>query len=153
MLLGIQVRIGLLHQHSRESSERERRSQRANPVTGEALSVQPSGHPISISRNSGFEVRAAQEDVGPSRNVTWTGGEERQTTRLRTNSGPNVECMSSQNSVQVAAAPARLSWCLASNFSLPAPTVTPMSYLNQATVGVRQDEESAPEVASADFSR
>lgn len=98
-----------LHQHSLESSERERRSQRANPVTGEALSVQPSGHPISISRNSGFEVRAAQEDVGPGRNVTWTGGEEGQIARSRTSSGPRVECMSSQNSVQAEAVPTMLS--------------------------------------------
>ena len=46
-----------------------------------------------------------------------------------------------------------LSWCLASNLSLPPPTVSPLSYLNQATVGVGQQEEPLPVVASADFSR
>ncbi len=70
-----------------------------------------------------------------------------------TSSGPTVEYSSSQNSVQAVAVPTMLSWCLASNLSLPTPTVTPLSYLNQAAVGVGQQEKSPPVMASANLSR
>lgn len=66
---------------------------------------------------------------------------------------PRVECSRFQNRVQEIAAPPSWFWCFASNFKRPAPTVTPISYLNHTAVGVGQDEESPPEVARANFSR
>ena len=130
-----------------------RRSQGANPITGKALSVQPSGHPITNSRNCGFKVSAAHEQVGPGRNVTWTWGEEGQIARSFVISAPNVACSKSQNRVQAIAAPPSWAWFFTSNRSAPAPIVTPCSYLNHTAVGVGQQKESAPEVASADLSR
>ena len=42
-----------------------RRCQAANPVTDELLSVQPSGHPWSISPKRGFKIRTGIEQAAP----------------------------------------------------------------------------------------
>ena len=69
---------------SRESSERERCSQRANAVADEAepidAELQPVGHPISHSTKAGFkrrrEVRRGFEEDGPA-GIGGAWGEER----------------------------------------------------------------------------
>lgn len=56
-------------EHSRERRVRIRRCQAANPVTREALSVHPAGHPWSISPKRGFKLRASSEESSPSLEV------------------------------------------------------------------------------------
>jgi len=152
-LLRARARIFRLYQRSRESSPRIRRSQGANPVTGEALSVHPSGHPISISRKRGDKPRVAQEHVGPGCNVTWTGGEEGQIARSLASSGPSAEYSRRQNNVQFEAVEIKVVWCSAWNLIPPIPTVIPLTCWNSDANGVGQDEEPAAVVGRADFSR
>lgn len=60
-------------EHSPKRRVRIRRRQAANPVTREALSVQPAGHPWSISPKRGFKLRVSSEQSPPGAKVegTW----------------------------------------------------------------------------------
>jgi hypothetical protein len=50
-----------------------RRCQAANPVTREALSVHPAGHPWSISPKRGFKFRVPGQKPSPGNEIegTW----------------------------------------------------------------------------------
>lgn len=53
-------------------------SQGDNAVAGEALSVQPVGHPISSSRKRGFKAGLGFEESAPGFKIARAGREERQ---------------------------------------------------------------------------
>jgi hypothetical protein len=64
-----------LRERIAESEQRMGRSQRDHSVAPGAEAVQPIGHPMSHSTNSGFKLRMTFEDPEPVEEVVGTGRE------------------------------------------------------------------------------
>lgn len=132
-------------------------SQGDNAVAGEAQSVQPVGHPISISRKRGFKARLPVEDSPPCFKVAWTGREERQFV----NAVPPLFMSTAASSTDQSRLHDIAAWCRPNWYLLcPSEKRNPsgrsvmsgqVPVLN--TVGVGQYEQSPPNLSSACFSR
>ena len=142
---------------SRESAERERCSQAANPVTDAPGAVQPIGQPIIHSQQRGLEIRSLAEYPGPRVKLIRAGSEQ---------SGGLVGAKPSarttiQSAVQLAVACVKL-YCpplVGGRFSgvpnrrRPSVMIRSGTYPRWTTVGVGQKEHAAPEMRRADFTR
>lgn len=65
-----------------QSAERERSSQRVNPVTGEPQSLHPMGHCMSHSTKRGFKRRVEVEDFTPAGIGGARGGKRQCSTKF-----------------------------------------------------------------------
>jgi len=124
-------------EHSRERRVRIRRCQAANPITGEPLSVQPAGHPWSISPKRGFKFRASTKEPSPGLEVPRSRREIRYDHRAAAIG--SVTCAGILPVGRQTSGPFARSVC-----TLPCPA---------NTVGVGQNEEALPLVSSTHLAR